>query len=132
MTRRRSVQTGQPIKSRRGRIGAPPLFGKCCISTCSGVRPGLEIAVDVLDQDDRGIDDDAEIDGADREQVGVLAADDQNDDAEEQRERDIGADDDGAAQVAEEQPLNEEDQQAAEYQIVQHRCGGDVDEVLRS
>ena len=46
----------------------------------------------------------------------------QNDDAEEQRERDVGADDDRAAQVAEKYPLNEENQQTAEHEIVQHRA----------
>ena len=45
------------------------------------------------------------------------------------RERNIGADDDGAAQIAEEHPLNEENQHAAEDQIVQHRAGGDVDQL---
>ena len=48
---------------------------------------GLEIPVDILDQDHGGIDDDAEIDGADGQQIGVLAAQRQDDDAEEQRER---------------------------------------------
>src|SRR5437660_10040158 len=88
----------------------------------------LEIAVDVLDQNHRGIDNDAEIDGANRKQVGILVAHHQNDDAEEQCERDIGAHNDGAAQVAEEHPLNEENQQAAEQQIVQDRAGGDGNE----
>ena len=93
------------------RIGAPALLGELLQQRLPVLRLRLEIAVDVLDQDHRGIDDDAEIDGADRQQVGVLAAQHQDDDAEEQRERDVGADDDGAAQVAEKDPLNEEDQQ---------------------
>ena len=69
------------------------------------VSPGLEVAIDILDQDDRGIDDDAEIDRADGKQVRILAAQHEDDDAEEQRERNVGADDDGAAEVAEEEPL---------------------------
>ena len=93
------------------------------------LRRRLEIPIDVLDHDHRGIDDDAEIDGADRKQIGVLAAQHQDDDAEEQRERDVGADDDGAAQIAEKDPLNEENQHAAENQIMQHRAGGDVDQL---
>ena len=52
----------------------------------------------------------------------------QDDDAEEQRERDVDADDDGAAQVAEEYPLDQEHQEAAEDQVVHHRVGGDGDE----
>ena len=94
----------------------------------SRFRPGLEIPVDIFDQDHGGIDDDAEIDGADRQQIGVLVAQHQDDDAEEQRERDIDADNDGAAQIAEEQPLDEEDQQAAKDEIMQHRPGGDGDQ----
>ena len=44
------------------------------------------------------------------------------------RERNIGADDDGAAQIAEEEPLNEENQQTAENEIVHDRAGGDGDQ----
>ena len=52
----------------------------------------------------------------------------QDDDGEKQSERDIGADDDGAAQIAEKHPLNEENQQAAEDQVVQHGVRGDPDQ----
>ena len=104
------------------RIAAPPLLGQMLQQRLPVLRPRLEIPIDVLDQDHRGIDDDAEIDGADRQQVGVLAAQHQDDDAEEQRERNVDADDDGAAQIAEEDPLDEEDQQAAEDEVVQHRA----------
>ena len=66
------------------------------------LRARLEIAINVFDENDGGIDNDAKIDGTDRQQVGILTAHDQNHNAEEQRERNIGAHDDGAAQVAEE------------------------------
>src|SRR5216683_93169 len=88
-------------------------------------RPGLTIPIDIFDQDDGGIDDDAEIDRADRQQIRIFVPYHQNDDAEEQRERDVGADDDRAAQITEEDPLNEENQQAAKNQVVQDRCGRD-------
>ena len=52
----------------------------------------------------------------------------QDDDAEEQRERDVDADDDRAAQIAEEDPLDQKNQQTAEDEIVQNRMGRDVDE----
>ena len=52
----------------------------------------------------------------------------QQDERKEQRERDVDADDDRAAQVAEEHPLDQEDQQAAEEQVVQYRMGGHVDQ----
>src|ERR1700730_2979728 len=89
-------------------------------------RTGLEIAEDVLHHDDGRIDDDSEIHRAERQQVGVLALQHQNDDGEEQREGNIRADDQGAAQIPQEYPLDHEHQNAAEHQIVQHRVGGDA------
>src|ERR1700677_3696104 len=94
----------------------------------SFVRPGREIAKHILDHNHSGIDDNAEIDGADRQQVCVLSAQDKNDDAEEQGERNVGAHNDGAAQVAEKQPLNGENQQNTENEVMQHGAGGDADE----
>src|ERR1700683_2405665 len=88
----------------------------------------LEVAIDVLDHDNRGVDDDTEIDGADGQQVCVFAAQDENDDAEEQCERDVGTHDDGAAEVTEEEPLDQENQQTAEQEVVHDRAGGDGDE----
>src|ERR1700674_3345304 len=90
--------------------------------------PGLQIPINILDHNNGRIDDDAEIDGADGQQVCIFAAQDKDDDAEEQCERDIGAHDDGAAQVAEEQPLNQENKQTAEKEVVHDRAGGDGDE----
>src|SRR3984885_8232833 len=89
---------------------------------------GLKIPVDIFHHDHGGIDNDAEIDRAERQQVGVFALQHQNDDGEKQRERNVGADDDGAAQIAEKHPLNDENQQAAEDQVVQHRVRGDPDQ----
>ena len=133
MIRSRSVQAGRPAKS-LPRVGSAPHFalGELPQQRLPCFRARLEIPIDVFDQDHRGIDDDAEIDGADRQQIGVLAAQDQDDDAEEQRERNVAADDDRAAQVAEEQPLDEEDQQAAEEQIVQHGAVVTSTSVVRS
>ena len=45
---------------------------------------------------------------------------------EEQGERDVDADEDRAAQIAEEDPLDQEDQQAPEDQVVEHRVRGDA------
>ena len=52
----------------------------------------------------------------------------QDDDAEEQRERNVDADDDGAAEIAQKDPLDEEHQSAAEYEIVQYGMRGNVDQ----
>ncbi len=57
----------------------------------------LKVAVDVFHDDHGGVDDDAEIDGTDGQQIGILAAQYQDDDAEQQREGNVDADDDGAA-----------------------------------
>ena len=110
---------------RSGRIGPKPSLGKVLQGRLLFFRSRLEIPEYVLDQDHRRIDDDAEVDGADRQQVCVLAEQHQHDDAEKQRERDVDADDDGAAQVAQEDPLDEENQQATEDKVVQDRVGGD-------
>src|SRR3974390_1745755 len=88
----------------------------------------LEVSIDILHHDHRGIDDDAEVNGAERQQVGILPAQYQDDDREEQRKGNVDADDDGAAQIAQKQPLNKEDQQAAEDQVVQHRVRGHADQ----
>ena len=48
----------------------------------SGFRWRLEITENVLDQNHRRIDNDAEIDGADRQQVGVLSHQHHDDDGE--------------------------------------------------
>jgi hypothetical protein len=110
------------------RIGSPSTFRELREQGYALFRPRLEIAVDILHQDDSAVDDDAEIDGADRQQVRVLVAHDQDDDAEKQRERDVRTHDDGTAQIAEKNPLNEEDQEAPENQVMQDRAGRDRDE----
>ena len=92
------------------------------------VRRCLKIAENILDQNDRGIDDDAEVDRTHRQQVRVLALQHQQNDGEEQRKRNVDADNDRAAQIAQEDPLDQEHQQAAENQIVQHRVSRDADQ----
>ena len=62
-----------------------------------------------------------------RQEIGVFASNDEDDDAEEQREGNINADNDGAAQIAQKDPLNEENQQAAEDEVVQNGGRRDID-----
>ena len=84
-------------------------------------RGGLrQPAEDRLHHDHGGIDDQPEIDGADRQQVGGFAAQHQDDDGKEQRERNGRADDQRAAQIAEEYPLQQHDQEDADHHVVQH------------
>ena len=95
----------------------------------SDLRTCLEIPVDVFDDNNGGIDDDPEVDCPHGQKVRVFATQDQYDDAEEQCERDICADDNGAAQVAEEYPLDEKNQDAPEHEVVQHGACRDTDQL---
>ncbi len=83
-----------------------------------------------LDHDHGGVDNQTEVDGADRQQVGGLPAQHQDNDGKEQRERNCRPDDDGAAQIAEENPLQQDDQQNAHHHVVQHGVGRGFDQVL--
>jgi hypothetical protein len=85
----------------------------------------LEIPEDILHQDHRRIHDDAEIHRAHGKQVGAFALHHQQDDGEEKRERDVHPHDDGAAEVPQENPLDQEDQQASENEVVQNGVGGE-------
>jgi hypothetical protein len=84
----------------------------------------LEISKDILDQDHRRIDDDPEVDCAQRQEIGILGPKHEKDNGEKQREWNIRADDDGAAQITQEKPLDEENEDAAEHEVVQDRVGG--------
>ena len=101
------------------------------LRSASDKRGGLsEPAEDRLHHDHGGIDDQAEIDRADRQQIGGFAAQDENDDGEKQRERNRRADDQRASEIAEEYPLQQHDQDDPDHHVVQHRVGGDVDQIL--
>src|SRR6266852_5388470 len=94
-------------------------------------RGGLrQPAEDRFHHNHGGVHDQPEIDRADREQIGGFPAQYQNDNGEKQRERDGGADDERAAQIAKENPLQQHDQKNAGDHVVQHGRGGDVDQVL--
>jgi hypothetical protein len=84
----------------------------------------LEISKNILDQDYRRIDDDPEVDRAQRQKVRILASDYEKDDGEKQRERNIRADDNGATQIPEKKPLDEKHEETAEHKVVQDRVGG--------
>ncbi len=84
-----------------------------------------------LHHDDGGVDDQPEIDRADRQQIGgSRRAAPGCSTREEQRERYGRADDQRAAEVAQEYPLQQDDQSDADHHVVQHGVGGDVDQVL--
>src|SRR6266446_2847986 len=87
------------------------------------------MAEDILDHDHRRIDDQPEVDRADRQQICRLAAQHEHRDRKEQGERDRRRDGHGAAKIAEEQPLHDENQHDAEYHVVQHSARRQVNQV---
>ena len=95
---------------------------------CLSSVVALKIPEDVLDQDDGRIHDDAEIHRAHGQQVGAFAQHHQQNGGEEQRERDVQSHDDRAAKIAQENPLDQEDQQTSENQVVQNRVRGEGDQ----
>ena len=110
------------------RVAAELAFGEMVEQRSPFLLGRLKIAKNILDENHRGIDNDAEVDRAHREKIGVLALNDQNDDREKQREGNVDADDDRAAKVAEKNPLNEKHQRAAEKQTMQHGVRRHLDE----
>src|SRR5262249_40003221 len=84
---------------------------------------------DGLDDDDRTVHDDAEIDGPDREEIRRLTLRVQDGDRVEEGEWDDDGDDAGTRQVAEENEEDGDDQADADEQVVEHVFGRDVDEV---
>ena len=126
----------QPISPVRGiidvlracRVAAELAFGEMVEQRSPFLLGRLKIAKYVLDENHRRIDDDAEVDRAHREKIGVLALNHQNDDREKQREGNVDADDDRAAKIAEKNPLNEKHQRAAEKQTMQHGVRRHLDE----
>jgi hypothetical protein len=112
----------------RCRIIAPIAFSEMLKQRLPLLVGGLKVAKDILHHDHGGIDDDPEIDGAERQQVRILALKHEDDDGKEQRERDVGADDDGAPEIAQEYPLDEKYQQAAENEIMQNRMRSHPDQ----
>jgi hypothetical protein len=79
-----------------------------------------QVPVDVLHHDDGGIHQQPEIERADGEQVGALAARQHQQHGEEEGEGDGGGHHHGAAQVAQEQPLDHQDQDDADDDVVHH------------
>ena len=107
------------------RVRAPGAPRQALQQPLSFFGVSLKIPEDVLNQDHRGIDNNSEIDCADGKQVRAFSHDHQEDGGEEQGERNVQPDDDRAAEVAEEDPLDQKNQQTSEDQVVQNGMGGD-------
>src|SRR5262245_23480576 len=125
----RAIDRKRRLKNRQ-QLAAQPGRRRCDRPNRSHGAYLPETTEHALDQDHGGIHDQPEVDGTDRQEVGRFTANDQNADGKEEGERDGGADDDGAAQVAQEQPLQQEYQGDSEHHVVQDRPRGDVDEIL--
>ena len=103
--------------------------GAACGSAWFPVSVFSQVAEDVLHHDYRRIHDDAEVNRTDGEQIGRIAAQHQNDHAEEERHRDGRRDNEGTAQVPKEKVLNAEEEQDTKHQVMQHRVGGHVNQI---
>ncbi len=88
-----------------------------------------EVADDVFDHHHRAFDDHAEVQRAEREEVGGDVAEVEADGGEEQRERDRDGDDERAAQVAEEDEQDERDEEDAFGEVMQNGVGGELEQV---
>lgn len=79
-------------------------------------QPSPEVALQLingaLDDDDRPVDDDAEVDGSKAHQIGPHAEDAHEDEGKEQRERDERGGDEASADAAQEQHKHEDGQPA--------------------
>ena len=87
------------------------------------------MANDVFDHDHRAIDDHAEVERAEREQVGGDVAQVEADGGEQQREGNGERDDDGAAHIAEEEKEDDDDEDHALGEVVFDGVDGVVDQV---
>ena len=95
-----------------------------------GVLAGANMPVDILDHDDGGIDDDAEIHGPNREQIGRFAAQKQHAEGEKQRQRNIDGHNQGTAHVAQEHEQDQRHQHHAHHQVLADGFRGNVNQAF--
>src|SRR5271157_6523634 len=91
-----------------GWIGPPSTLRQTLQESLSFFRIPLKIPEDVLDQDHCRIHDDAEIYCTHRQQVCAFSQNHEQNCGEEQRERNVQTNDDRAAEIAKENPLDQE------------------------
>ncbi len=122
-----------PVMVKSGRKATPMISVEKVIGPATSLAPLLdaldhrpaavsaEVTEDVLHHDDGGVDDDAEVDGAERDQVGGGMAADQAGEGAEQCERDVDGRHDRRAQVTEEEEEHDRDQRHPHEQVLEHR-----------
>ena len=95
------------------------------------VAPGqAEMAVDILHHDHGGIHQQAEIQSTQAEQIGALAAHQHEQDGEEEGEGNGRRNHHRATEIAQEQPLDDQDEQHTLDDVLHHRLGGDLHQIL--
>src|ERR1700686_4174916 len=88
-----------------------------------------ELAVDIFDHDDGAVDDDAEVDGADGEQVGGLAGGVEKDEGEEESERNGERSNYSGTDADEKKDKNDKNKRHAAQKIPFDGVGGDAYEI---
>ena len=121
----RGDRHGAHLAAKAARRGAPATIPTGA-EMCRFLR---EVPENVFDHDDGGVDHQAEIDGAHRQQIGRFAAQDHQPDGKGQREWNGHSNDDGAAHVAQKGPLQEEDQDDPFHHVMQHGMRRNVNQV---
>ncbi len=91
--------------------------------------PRAEFAVDVLHHHDRAVDDDAEIDGSNGEQIGGIAPSVQKNESEQQSQRNGQGRNQGGAHASQKEDEHDQHQQHPAHEIAFHGVGGDADQV---
>ena len=95
------------------------------------VAPGqAEMAIDILHHNHGCIHQQAKIQRAQAEQIGTLAAHQHEQDGEEEGEGNGRRNHHRAAEIAQEQPLDDQDEQHTLDDVLHHRLGGDLHQIL--
>ena len=89
--------------------------------------PQRQFTVNVFHHDDGAVDDDAEIDGSDRKQIGGHVVGMQDDEGKQKRQRNGQRDDDCGADADQEKDQHNQDQHHAAQQVVFDRIRGEID-----
>src|ERR1700728_3368775 len=94
-----------------------------------GVSARGQVAVDILNHHDGRIDDDAEIDRPDRQQVRRLAAEEKHREGEQECQGNVDGDDDRGFDIVDEHEQDRHDKHDAEYQVFGDGLGGEVKQI---
>ncbi len=91
--------------------------------------PAGDLSIDAFEHDDGGVDKDAEVDGADGDEVGGVVGEHHHGEGEEHGEGNGDGGDEGDAQIAQHGQQHQRDQDEAGDDDVPNGVGGGVDEL---